>query len=116
MSTAMGGAVKGGTKNLNNLTSAQIGGPANRWVGSNYGGWSSATYDRTHEQFTAALDPNERNQLVGQLAKLVSDDVGILMLFFNYNVSAFASNLHGPEANAFDTNINWNLHEWEIVK
>jgi hypothetical protein len=36
------------------------------------------------------------------------------MLFFNYNVSAHAAAVHGPDPKAFDTLVNWNIHEWEL--
>ena len=49
-----------------------------------------------------------------QMIKQLTDELPATVLLFNYNVSAFSSNLRGPEPNAFDTNINWNLHTWEI--
>jgi peptide/nickel transport system substrate-binding protein len=113
-STAMGGAVKGGTKNLSNLTSNRIGIAANRWVGSNYGGWNSPGYDRVYDQFTSTLDPTQSNQQVVQLTKLISDDVGVLMLFFNYNVSAHTAAVTGPDAKAFDVLVDWNLESWQL--
>jgi peptide/nickel transport system substrate-binding protein len=113
-STAMGGAVKGGTRNLSNLTISKIGTAATRWQGSNYGGWSSASYDRLYDTFATTLDPIQRNQQVVQLAKMLSDDVAVIMLFFNFNVSAHSAALTGPESNAFDTLIDWNVETWTM--
>ena len=113
-STAMGGAVKGGTKNLVNYTTPAMGTPANRWQGNNYSGWSNSEYDRLYQAFSSTLDSAERNRQVAQMAKLISDDVAFIMLFFNYNVSAHSSAVRGPDPKAFDTLVNWNIHEWEI--
>jgi len=113
-STAMGGALKGGTRNLVNHISQSIGTAANRWQGQNYSGWSNPQYDSLYQSFTSTLDPQERNRQVLQMAKLISDDAAFIMLFFNYNVSAFSSAVHGADPKAFDTLINWNIHEWEL--
>jgi peptide/nickel transport system substrate-binding protein len=112
--SAMGGAVKGGTKNLANFTSSQVGTPANRWRGANYSGWANADYDRLYDQFTSTLDQTTRDQQVVQMARLISDEVAFIPLFFNFNVSAHSSALTGPDPKAFDTLVDWNVHEWRM--
>jgi peptide/nickel transport system substrate-binding protein len=113
-STAMGGALEGGTRNLINHISSSIGTPANRWQGQNYSGWSNGEYDRLYDAFTSTLDPAERQRQAVQMAKLVSDDAAFIMLFFNFNVSAHSAAVRGPDPKAFDTLVNWNIHEWEM--
>jgi hypothetical protein len=49
-----------------------------------------------------------------QLAKLLSDDLPFVMMYFNHQVSAYSANLLGPDPGAFDTHVSWNLHEWEL--
>ena len=39
------------------------------------------------------------------MIKQLTEELPITVLLFNYNVSAFASNLHGPEANAFHVRL-----------
>jgi peptide/nickel transport system substrate-binding protein len=113
-STAMGGALKGGTRNLINHISSSIGTPANRWQGQNYSGWSNAEFDRLYDAFTSTLDSADRQRQVVQMAKLISDDAAFIMLFFNFNVSAHSAAVRGPDPKAFDTLVNWNIHEWEL--
>jgi peptide/nickel transport system substrate-binding protein len=110
----MGGAVRGGTRNLVNYLSTSIGTPASRWQGQNYSGWSQPDYDRLYQAFASTLDPAERTAQVIQMARLISDEVPLIMLFFNFNVSAYSASLRGPDPKAFDTLVNWNIYEWEL--
>jgi len=48
------------------------------------------------------------------MARRLSEEMPFIMLFFNYNVSAHASAVRGPDPKAFDTLVNWNIHEWEL--
>ncbi len=112
--SAMGGAVKGGTKNLSNWVSSQIGTAANRWAGANYSGWSNPDYDRLYDQFSSTLDSAERNRQVVQMARHISEEVAVIMLFFNFNVSAHSSAVTGPDSKAFDTLVDWNIDQWQM--
>jgi ABC-type transport system substrate-binding protein len=104
-------AARGGIKAVTSYRSPPGGITLNM---GNYSGWSSSEYDRLSDTFLATIDPRERNQLVISMVKMLADEIPITVLFFNYNVSAFSSKLKGPDPHAFDTLINWNLHEWEI--
>ncbi|HEY3118809.1 MAG TPA: ABC transporter substrate-binding protein, partial [Chloroflexota bacterium] len=104
-STAASSGVKGGTKNLQNFTTGHT---------SNYGGWSRDDYDRLYATFSSTLDTNERNRQVVQMAKELTDEVAFIMLFFNYNVSAYSSAVTGPDPHAFDTLVDWNIQEWQL--
>lgn len=81
----------------------------------NYAGWSNPEYDRLFDTFVGTLDGNERHRLVVQMVKMLTEELPITLILFNYNVSAFSSTVRGPDPKAFDTLINWNIHEWEIV-
>jgi peptide/nickel transport system substrate-binding protein len=107
-------ATGGGEANLNFLSSAQIPSPANRWRGNNRGAWSSSEYDRLWDAFQTTLDRMERNQQVIQMMKLATEDVAMLFLFHNPNVTAHWASLRGPAIGAPDTLVNWNIHEWEL--
>ena len=91
-----------------------VGTAANRWSGANYSGWANQEYDRLYAQFASTLDAGERNQQVVQMAKILSEEVGVIMLFFNYNVSAHSSAVTGPDPKAFDTLVDWNIDQWQI--
>jgi peptide/nickel transport system substrate-binding protein len=111
---ASGGAVQYGERNLQNWTSAQAASPATNWRGSNYGGWSNPEYDRLWEQFNLTLERQQRNQQVVQMAALISQDLPLLMLYWNFNISAYSSAVKGVDTNAVDTLVNGNIHEWEM--
>jgi peptide/nickel transport system substrate-binding protein len=107
-------ATGGGEANLNFLASEQIPSPENRWRGNNRGGWSNPEYDRLWESFQTTLDRAERNRQVIQMMRLATEDVAMLFLFHNANVTAHYRTLRGPEIGAPDTLVNWNVHQWEL--
>jgi peptide/nickel transport system substrate-binding protein len=107
-------ALKAGERNLGNLSSAAIGSPANRWRGSNYGGWSNSEYDRLWDAFNTTLERAERNRQVVDMARLASEHLPIFNLYWNFNVSAHSAALRGLDPQAIDTLVNWNVYEWEM--
>jgi peptide/nickel transport system substrate-binding protein len=112
--SALGTGTQGGTKTFARFTSNLIGGPETRWVGENYPGWSNPEFDRIHQAFLVTLDPAQQTAQVIQLAKLMSDDLPLIMMYFNYQVSAYSAGLAGADPRAFDTLVSWNVHEWEL--
>jgi hypothetical protein len=45
---------------------------------------------------------------------MLTGELPMTVILFNYNVSAFSSAVRGADPTAFDTLINWNIHEWEL--
>lgn len=84
------------------------------WAGSNRGGWSNAEYDRLYRSFSTSLDRAERSRLVVQMMKTLSEDVGVIPLYYNLDVAAHVAALHAPRPLSPDASIGWNLHEWEL--
>jgi len=97
-----------------NLISVQIGTAANRWVGTNRGGWSNAEYDRLWEGYNLALDPSERQRNMVQMAVMASEEVPALFLYYNFNVLAYSAALHGPTLPGPGSTNFWNVHEWTL--
>lgn len=93
------------------FTTEQMGTAANRWGGSNRGGWSSPEYDRLWEAYNTTLDPSERQRSLVHMAQLVNEDLPIFILYFNYAVVAHSSMVRGPKARTL-----WNIHQWEIQR
>jgi peptide/nickel transport system substrate-binding protein len=105
----------GGTeKSFVQMHSRAIPTPANRWSGNNRGGWSNAAFDRLAEAYETTLDRGERAQRMAEMARLVSDDVPVFPLYFNFIVIAHAARLQGPRLVAPDTEVSWNVHTWEL--
>jgi peptide/nickel transport system substrate-binding protein len=98
------------------FTSSQIGTPENRWRGSNRGGWSNPTYDRLVETFNTTLDPELRIRQRAEIARLLSEELPVVMLSQNPNVTAHINALRGPSTGMVGTTglSAWNIHEWEL--
>lgn len=108
-------ATGGGESGLSFLAGESIPTPANRWRGNNRGGWSNPEYDRLWDAFQSTLDRSERNRQVIQMMRLATEDVAMLFLFHNPNVTAFWAALRGPEIGAPETATIWNVHLWELT-
>lgn len=99
---------------LVDYSSAGIPRPENRWVGPNRGGWSNTEFDRLATAVNATLDRPQRAQLLVDMARVFSEELPVIPLYFQPSVTGFVSALVGPTMVAPDTAINWNLHEWEL--
>jgi peptide/nickel transport system substrate-binding protein len=103
---ALQGSVGGAPESL---LSAAIGRPENRWNGTNRGAWASPEFDRLFTAFNGSLDPNERTQSIVQALKLVSDEVPVITLYYDFNVTAHVADVQGPRQGG----DAWNAHEWQ---
>jgi peptide/nickel transport system substrate-binding protein len=108
--SSTGGA--GGEDASLNYTSAAISRPENRWVGGNRGGWSNPEYDGLIDAFYTTLDRGERNRQLIQAWKLITEDLGILPLYFNPAVLATPTGLTGVDITAPDAELTWNIQDW----
>ncbi len=99
------------------FTSAQIGTAENRWRGSNRSGWSNASFDRLVERFNTTLDPDQRIGQRAEIARLLSEELPVIMLSQNPNVTAHIAALRGPTTGIVGTTglSAWNIHEWELT-
>ena len=86
----------------------------NRWTGNNGGGWFNAEYDRLAEAFATNLDQNQRNQLMVDMGRVLSDQVPIVPLYYNLDVVANTASLRGVLV-APDGSIGFNVHDWEMI-
>jgi peptide/nickel transport system substrate-binding protein len=91
---------------------SEIARPETRGRGNNYSGWTNPEGDRLVSAYETALDPNDRNQRLIDLLKLVSDEVPIYPLYYNLEFMAHASSLRGPMVVVLSDATTWNVHEW----
>lgn len=96
------------------MTSAQIGRAANRWRGSNRGGWSNPEYDRLFDLYNSTLERGERTRIVIQMMKILSDELPLYPLYYNVYVLAAVADLEGPDSGVPDQTDYWNIHRWEL--
>ena len=103
-----------GAYSLSNFTSAAVSRPENRWNGQNRGGWSNPELDRFVEGYQTTLDRTERIQQVVQATKVLSEQMGVLPLYFNPDVLAYPTGLQGVNIKAADGDVAWNIYQWEL--
>ncbi len=90
--------VRGGNNQYINYTSDAIPRPDNRWVGSNYGGWSDPDYDRAFQGWLTTLAPPDRVRRIADMERILSEQVPIIPHFFDVQVNPHVAALQGPVA------------------
>jgi ABC-type transport system substrate-binding protein len=99
---------------IENFVTSQIGTPANRWRGSNRGGWENPEIDRLWAAYNSTLDRSERTRQFAEIVRIVSDQLPVLTYNPNLRWRAHISSLQGPGPNPPATLAQWNLYEWEF--
>lgn len=91
--------------------------PDTRWNGDNHGGWSTAEYDSVVEAFNRTLDPSERIQQRIRIAKLLTEELPVIALYYQLAPVAHVAAVRGPVPVSLGTSgyASWNIHEWELV-
>jgi ABC-type transport system substrate-binding protein len=95
------------------LNEANIPRAENRWRGNNRGGWANREYTRLAESFGATLDPQTRAEQIAEMARVFSTDLPAVSIVFRSHPWAHVADLQGPTDVPPETNIGWNLHEWQ---
>lgn len=88
--------------------------PENRWRGGNRSGWHTPEYTRLIGLFTATLDPTERKEQLARMARLFTEDVAAVSLYFRPQVWAHGTMLSGLGDAPPETNMAWNIHGWTL--
>jgi peptide/nickel transport system substrate-binding protein len=96
------------------LTTGNIARPENRYTGTNRGGYSNPEYDRLVDQLSTTLDRQQRYELLARMGKIFSDDEPMISLHFQPQAWVFPTALTGPKLVASETNMSWNVQEWEL--
>jgi len=88
---------------------------ANRWVGNNRGCYQNAERDRVANALNVAIDPGDQRRLFRDLARIESEDVPALPLYFNVQITLFRDGVTGVKRNtAPKTTATWNVAEWDV--
>jgi peptide/nickel transport system substrate-binding protein len=93
--------------------SANIGHPGNNWTGTNRTGFTNPEYDRLHTLWSTTLDRNQANAHLTTMMKMLSEQVSLFPLYYNFQVVAHTSALKGPQPITPDSSRYGNVHEWE---
>ncbi len=86
--------------------------PANRWSGTNKMGWSNAEHDRLFDAWSKALDRDERNSILMQIARVTSEELPYIPLYFAPDVLAHSADIVGPKTRGLQTTRHANVYEW----
>jgi peptide/nickel transport system substrate-binding protein len=88
--------------------------PENNWTGRNRSGWTNAEFDRFANAFTTTMDQQQRIQAVVQMARIYTQELPAIPMYFTPSPAAFVSALTGPAVTAPGTDITWNIQDWEL--
>ena len=99
---------------FSNYVSSSIPAPSNRWIGGNRGAWSNSEYDALWDAFNSTLDRSERSRQAVEMARLLSEQLPIIMLWHNFHVVAYLASLRGPDTRGVRDLAVWNVHEWVL--
>jgi ABC-type transport system substrate-binding protein len=88
--------------------------PENGWRGGSQISWTHPEYTRLVQQFTSTLERAQRGEQMMQMARIFSEDLAVISLYFPRGAQAAAAGLTGPRESSADTVVFWNIHEWEI--
>jgi peptide/nickel transport system substrate-binding protein len=98
------------------MNSAGIPRPENRFTGSNRGGWSNPDFDRLTNALAQTLEPDQRAQLLAQMAGMVSREAVAIPLYFYGNPLAATSAVVGVGPVVQEATFEWNIHQWKLAR
>jgi peptide/nickel transport system substrate-binding protein len=99
---------------LSGFATAAIARPETGWRGANRGGWSNPEYDRLLDSFATTLESDDRARQVARMARLITEELPAISLFFRSQPWAHVAGLRGMMIVAPETTAAWNVHEWEL--
>ena len=94
------------------MIGSRVATPENRWSGTNKMGWSNPEHDALFEAWSRSLNRDERNAIAVQIAKLTSEELPYIPLYFTPDVVAHTSNLVGPIPRGLETTRHANVYAW----
>ena len=93
------------------FVSWEIAQKANNWAGQNIVRWVNAAYDRLWKEAATELDPVKRAALFMRMNDLLIEDVVVIPVVWDHNMSAVSHSLRGLELGPWDWHL-WNLAYW----
>ncbi|HZT06120.1 MAG TPA: ABC transporter substrate-binding protein [Chloroflexota bacterium] len=107
-----------GESGIINMTTNNIPRPENNWRSGgssvSYAGYATPEMDRLVAAYATALAPQDRIQAAVNIAKQVDHDFPAIPLFFPTTVWVYASKLSGPKSTTTESNLAWNVQDWEL--
>jgi len=89
--------------------------PENRWRGKNRTRYQNPELDSLVDRYFTTIPQQERVQVLGQMVRLLSDDVLALGIFYAPEPILIANRLMNVAAGkAAEVDETWNVHQWEL--
>lgn len=92
-------------------------GPENRWAGGsqNRGCYKNPEWDRLTGSLAVAIDPNQQRQLWRGIARIFSEELPALPIFFFLDTTIFRDGVSGAKGSTQPrTSATWQIAEWDI--
>ena len=96
---------------MKNWTCSEIAQKANKWTGLNKERWCDPAYDRLYLQSTQETDPEKRRQLFIDMNDMLVNDVVVIPLVRQADISGISSTLDGVTLTPWDADL-WNIKDW----
>ncbi len=84
---------------------------ANKWAGLNKERWCDPAYDALYKQSTTEIDPEIRRQLFIKMNDMLIDDVVVIPLVRQADISGVSNALEGVDLTPWDADL-WNIKDW----
>ena len=66
------------------------------------------------DAFYTTLDRAERNRQSIQAWRILTEQIGVMPLYFNPAVNAYPAGLRGVDVRTAEAEMSWNIHAWEF--
>jgi peptide/nickel transport system substrate-binding protein len=87
----------------------------NRWTGPNAGCYRDPQHDRVVDALRSAIDPDEQRQLYRTMLTRESQELPVLPLYFDVQVTLFREGIVGVRGDTRPrTSATWNVSDWEV--
>ena len=97
---------------MRNWICSEIAQKANSWKGLNKERWCSPAYDTLYQASTAEIDPAQRRQMFIEMNDQLIDDVVVIPLVRQADISGVSNTLVGVDLSPWDADL-WNIKDWK---
>ncbi len=98
------------------LSSDQIPTEENAFTGQNVYRWSDSKADSLMRRSDHEIDDTRRAATLGEVQRIVADEVPLIPLYSQPNTVAYVSALHGVKVNPTQAEVFWNSAEWSLAR
>lgn len=89
--------------------------PENNYTGNSYTRYRNPEWDALIDRFTTTVPRAERMQVLRQIVHHMTDQVLVLGLFYDVDITMVAKRLKNVSRASRSGGEAWNVHEWELA-